>query len=209
MKRCAMLAALALIIAACGEAETADAPAGASVPADLLEEVRQATERFRDVEVALAEGYIPDPMNSCETAEMMGLPSDLGAMGLHYFRPDLLQITGVEPRVAGMGTHTDFLEPSVLIYEPQADGSMELVAVENVVFEAGLEAAGGERPSFAGVPYDYMRDDPATELDEAHGFEPHYDLHVWVHRKNPNGMFAQFNPDVTCAHHEGAGHQHP
>ena len=34
-----------------------------------LAEVRQLTERFRDVKVALAEGYIRDPSNMCETAE--------------------------------------------------------------------------------------------------------------------------------------------
>jgi hypothetical protein len=43
-----------------------------------------------------------------------------------------------------------------------------------------------------------MADDPATELDEAHNFEPHYDLHVWLYRENPSGMFAQFNPKVKC-----------
>jgi hypothetical protein len=31
-----------------------------------LEEVRRASERFRDVRVALAEGYIRDPNNLCE-----------------------------------------------------------------------------------------------------------------------------------------------
>jgi hypothetical protein len=46
-----------------------------------------------------------------------------------------------------------------------------------------------------------MADDPATALDEAHMFVPHYDRHIWVHRPNPNGMFAQFNPAVTCKYH--------
>ena len=45
-----------------------------------------------------------------------------------------------------------------------------------------------------------MEDDPATAIDEAHMFEPHYDLHVWLYRDNPSGMFAQFNPNVSCAH---------
>ena len=49
-----------------------------------------------------------------------------------------------------------------------------------------------------------MRDDPATAIDEAHMFEPHYDRHVWLYRRNPNGMFAQFNPAVSCQHHRGA-----
>jgi hypothetical protein len=26
----------------------------------------------------------------------------------------------------------------------------------------------------------------------------HYDLHVWLWKKNPSGMFARWNPTVTC-----------
>jgi hypothetical protein len=167
-----------------------------------LAAVRSATERFRDVKVALAEGYIADPMNVCDTADMMGRPKELGAMGIHYFRPDLLGITAPpNPRVDGTGTHTDFKQPAILIYEPQANGSLELVAVENLVFAKAWHAAGNERPpSFHGVEYDSMKDDPATAIDEAHMFEPHYDRHVWLYRENPTGMFAQFNPNVSCAH---------
>ena len=156
--------------------------------------------------VALAEGYIRDPFDLCDTAEMMGRPASLGAMGIHYFRPDLLGITAPpSPRVDGVGTHLDFLKPSILIYEPQADGSLELVAVENLVFAAAWRAAGhGEPPSFHGVPYDTMVDDPGTALDEAHMFEPHFDRHVWIYRDNPNGLFTPFNPAVTCARHNGA-----
>jgi hypothetical protein len=173
--------------------------------------VRAATERFQDVKVALAEGYIPDPGNICDTAEMMGHPAELGAMGIHYFRPDMLGITGPpNPRVNGTGTHTDFLKPAVLIYEPQENGSLQLVAVENLVFIEAWEAAGNTAPpSFHGVPYDRMVDDPATEVDEAHMFEPHYDRHVWIYRENPNGVFAQYNSTVTCKHHKQQGqHSH-
>jgi hypothetical protein len=180
---------------------------GAGEP--TLSEVRQATERFQDVRVALAEGYIRDPSEMCETAEMMGSPASLGAMGVHYFRPDLLGITAPpNPRVDGTGTHTDFRNPAILIYEPQADGSMQLVAVENLVFAAAWHAAGHtEPPTFHGVPYDSMRDDPATSVDEAHMFAPHYDRHVWIYRANPNGVFTPLNPAVSCAHHGGPGHQ--
>ncbi len=175
-----------------------------------LAAVRAATERFRDVKVALAEGYIPDPGNICDTAEMMGQPAALGVMGIHYLRPDLLGITGPpNPRVNGTGTHTDFLKPAVLIYEPQADGSLQLLAVENLVFIAAWEAAGNTAPpSFQGVPYDRMVDDPKTTIDEAHMFEPHYDRHVWLYRENPRGIFAQYNPKATCAHHKSGAHKH-
>ena len=192
-----VLGLLAIVpLAGCTEA-TVDA----SEP--TAEEVRAATERFRDVEVALAEGYIADPMNVCETADMVGADPAEGAMGIHYFRPDLLGITGPpNPRVSGTGTHTDFLRPGVLIYTPNADGSLELVAVENLVFRAAWEEAGNEGPPrFRGVEYDLMVDDPSTLVDEAHHFEPHYDLHYWLYRPNPSGEFAQFNPDASCAHH--------
>ena len=62
-------------------------------------------------------------------------------------------------------------------------------------------------PTFHGVVYDNMKDDPVTALDEAHMFEPHFDRHVWLFRENPNGVFAQFNPKVSCAHHKGT-HTH-
>ena len=89
---------------------------------------------------------------------------------------------------------------------------MALVAVENLVFQRAWHAAGHEGPpSFHGQPWDAMADNPATPIDEAHGFEPHYDRHVWLYRDNPSGMFAQFNPNVSCAHHRGntamAAHQ--
>ena len=187
-----------------------------SAPASLiatgepsLAEVRKATERFQDVKVALAEGYVRDPMNLCDKAEMMGRPASLGAMGIHYFRPDLLGITAPpNPRVDGSGTHTDFSKPAILIYEPEADGSLQLVAVENLVFQKAWHAAGNEKPpSFHGVAYDNMKDDPATKVDEAHMFAPHYDRHVWLYRENPNGVFAMFNPKVSCKAHKPVAHQ--
>jgi hypothetical protein len=74
------------------------------------------------------------------------------------------------------------------------------------VFARAWYAAGQTTPpTFHGVPYDTMTDDPNTPADEAHAFEPHFDRHVWIHRDNPSGVFAQFNPEVTCAHHRGAG----
>lgn len=198
-----------LTIAALAAALAGPAPAAESLPAPgeaTLEEVRDATSRYADINVALAEGFIRDPGDYCEVATMMGRPEAEGAMGIHYFRPDLIGISAPpNPRVDGNGTHTDFRQPAVLLYEPREDGSLTLIRVENLVFKAAWEAAGhSEPPSFHGVAYDSMEDDPATELDEAHGFAPHYDRHVWVHRENPNGAFTPFNPTVSCAHHAGS-----
>lgn len=185
-----------------------DASSKAATGEPTLAEIRAATTQFQDIEVALAAGYVPT--DSCETAEMMGMPAEMGAMGVHYVRPDLLGISGPpNPRVDGSGTHTDFLSPSVLIYVPTESGTMELVAVENLVFEKAWTEAGNDGPpTFHGMPWEHMVDDPATKLDEAHNFEPHYDHHVWLYRENPNGVFAQYNPNVSCAHFTGAGHEH-
>jgi len=193
-----------LLLVAGGSAQPTVAPSAEPT----LEEVRAATERFRDVNQALAEGYVREPTNTCETADMMGKPASDGAMGIHFMRPDLLGISAPpNPRVDGNGTHIDFLKPSVLIYEPQADGSLELVAVENLVFTKAWYAKGNNKPpSFQGVEFDHMIDDPGSPIDEAHMFEPHYDRHVWLYRENPKGMFAKFNPAVTCAHHKGGAH---
>ncbi|MFC7537510.1 hypothetical protein ACFQPG_09040 [Sphingomonas sp. GCM10030256] len=198
-----------LIAAAVSLAPAQPAPAARNQPPSrepTLAEVRAASERFRDVKVALAEGYIADPMGVCETAEMMGRPAAQGAMGIHYFRPDLLGISGPpNPRVNGTGTHTDYLKPGVLIYEPQAGGSLQLVAVENLVFAKAWRAAGNSKPpTFHGQAYDHMIDDPSTKLDEAHMFEEHYDRHAWLFRDNPRGVFAQFNPNVSCKHAKAA-----
>lgn len=198
-------AALGLILAAfAGAALAAPAPGEPD-----LTEVRKLAERFRDVKVALADGYIRDPFDLCDSAEMMGKPAILGAMGVHYFRPDLVGVTEPpNPRVNGNGTHTDFRRPSILIYEPQADGSMQLVAVENLVFQAAWHATGAKGPpTFHGLAWDTMADNPDTAVDEAHMFAPHYDRHVWIYRDNPNGVFTPFNPNVSCKHHRGAqGH---
>jgi len=208
MSRKSLLIAVLFAAACAPAADEADVSSDAAESAEeastepaFMAELRAATERFRDVNVALAAGYIPDPSGACITAPMEGQPAELGAMGIHYFRPDLLGITATEPRVDGNGTHTDFTRPGVILYEPQADGSLELVAIENLVFQDSWHAAGNSgAPVYQGFEYVSMIDDPTTEADEAHGFQPHYELHLWLYRENPNGAFTPFNPAVTCEH---------
>ena len=175
-------------------------------PEPTLDEVRSVAAKYRDVNVAKAEGYTTD--NKCVTAAMLGHSAAMGTMGLHYVRRDLL---GLPPkpsppgsgRVHGTGTYTDFRKPAMLVYEPQADGSLVLVAVENLVFaDAWHKKSGDEPPKFHGQTWPLLKDDPATKIDESHGWEPHYEQHLWVFRDNPNGAYSPFNPNVTCAHHK-------
>jgi hypothetical protein len=171
---------------------------GACSPAGpTLDDVRAATEKYRDVDVALANGFVRDPIDACETPYHMGIVEDLGVMGIHYFRPDLLGVAEGETRLDVTAAHADFLEPAVLLYEPQADGSLELVALANIVSADAWRAAGrSEPPSFAGVPFELGRADAGMMI------EARYELHVWLYRDNPSGMFAAYNPNATCEHHE-------
>jgi hypothetical protein len=164
-----------------------------------LEEIRAATEKYQDVNAALADGFVAPPDNACVSAAAEGLPAEWGAMGIHYMHPERLGVTAMEPRVNGNGMNQDFLQPSILVYEPGENGELTLVAVENLIFEkAWQEAGNGGPPMLGDIPWDRMVDDPNTPLDEAHGFEPHYDLHAWVGRKNPAGDFKPFNTAVKC-----------
>ncbi|WP_226550422.1 hypothetical protein [Celeribacter naphthalenivorans] len=168
-----------------------------------LDTLRRAVEKYKDVDVALAEGYIPDPSGQCVHAATEGLPAEWGGMGVHYLHPAMLELAPPGGRVDGMGTHTDFMKPAILLYEPQADGTMELVGIENLVFEAAWKAAGHEEaPMMNGRLWDHMADNPETSADEAHGFMPHYDQHIWLFRENPMGEAMPFNPNVTCDHHQ-------
>ena len=189
------------IAASCVIAALASAASAQSAEEEIAA-AKAAAEKYQDVNVALADGFVRDPANACVSAAEQGLPPEWGAMGIHYLNMARLQITGGDPRIDGVGINTDFMQPGVLMYEPQADGSLVLLGIENLVFQkAWAEAGNSEPPSFAGVVFDTMADDPATEGDEAHGFAPHYDRHVWVFRDNPAGIFVPFNPTVTCEHH--------
>ncbi len=197
--------AIGVIIAAMG-LTTISVPASAAAQdvAAEIEKVRLAAQEFNDVNAALAEGYIPAPPGDCISAAHEGLPPEWGAMGIHYINPQMLKITSTEPRVDGNSTHTDFMKPAILLYEPQADGSLVLVGVENLVFLSAWHAAGNQAPpTFAGRTWDTMADNSGTAQDEAHLFEPHIDQHIYFKKmSDPEDQLKPFSPNVTCEQHK-------
>lgn len=163
----------------------------------LLAEVRHATARFQDVEAAEAAGYI-------STHECVAHP-ELGGMGIHFVHPGLAGLTEpVDGRANGTDPEIDPLRPELLLYEPQQDGSLRLIAIEYLVFAEAWHQENAAAPTFLGRTFDYMEDDPGTPFDEAHAFMPHYDQHVWVWDDNPSGLLEPWNPDVACP--EGGEH---
>lgn len=187
--RWGVLAPVVVLVAGCA--------APAALPEGALDDVRAAVERFRDPSVAEAEGFIRDPTDVCEVPANLGGDDTEAAMGIHYLHPERLGLPPGGTRLDVTATHTDFLEPAVLVYEPMEDGTLELVAVENLVSARAWARAGHDTaPRFHGVEWPLTPDDPARVI------EAHYDLHLWLFRDNPRGATAPYNPAVTCRHHQ-------
>lgn len=97
----------------------------------------------------------------------------LGGMGIHYAKEDLIFSRGA-----------DAFRPEMLVYEPLPDGTYQLVAVEYFV------------PARV-----WGSDDPPTLFNRPLLLNEEFDaytLHVWLWKQNPSGLFADWNPDVTC-----------
>lgn len=148
---------------------------------DELAEVRRVTARFHQVEEAVAAGYELGWVNGSGVRIITGCVSHptAGAMGYHYFNADLMADNAV-----------DALEPEALVYAPAADGGLKLVAVEWVVRGPGSNPPGvSEPPSVLGMEMHILVPPPGP------GF---YLMHAWVWANNPSGMFADWNPEVSC-----------
>jgi hypothetical protein len=134
----------------------------------LLEAVRQATLSFQSTSEATAAGYVAD--HHCVAHP------ELGGMGFHWVNQDL-----IDPVY-------DPMRPEALLYAPAAGGGVVLIGVEYIVIDVGQP-----QPSFDGHPFDVGGVPPLMEAGVAH-----WSLHVWAHRDNPSGLFAPFNPNVSC-----------
>lgn len=146
---------------------------------DELAQVRRVTARFHDLDAALGAGYELGWVNGSGVRIITGCVSHptAGAMGYHYFNAELMA-----------DLTTDALQPEVLVYAPGQEGHLRLVAVEWVVRGLNSNPPGvSEPPSVLGMPMHILV--PAV------GF---WIMHAWVWQPNPAGMFADWNPAVTC-----------
>lgn len=156
-------------------APRADVPSAAAAGMDLAA-LRRATARYHRVDVALEDGFLAPPADDCVAAPP-------GGMGYHYVNGSNAQDLVIDPS-----------NPEALLYEPTDDGGVRLVGAEFLVHGDGWDAANpGGPPTFAGVEFDPPMDRSATAPPG-----PFYTLHVWIWKDNPSGMFAPFNPRVSC-----------
>ncbi|CDX62314.1 conserved exported hypothetical protein [Mesorhizobium plurifarium] len=158
----------AVLLSACATFAQAhqDAAASVSGASPLAGKVRAADSRFLDVKAATAEGYVPIPCASGITG---------GAMGIHYVNGQYLKDDKI-----------DVARPEAVMYEPMADGTLKLVAVEYITSK-GPASLDGQLFNFNSAPNRY-------------GLGEFYELHVWAWKANPTGTFADMNPKVSCEH---------
>jgi len=167
------------LVALCAVAFTVPISQVASgAPADDLARARAATAAYHSVATAEAGGYqLFTDAQGIACIEMPGV----GAMGIHY--ANLAEVQ--DPTI-------DAVRPELVVYEPGTHGQMHLVALEYVVFKDAWDATHSTRPSLFGQRFDLTRSPNRYDLP------PFYALHAWVWKHNPDGMFAMWNPKVSC-----------
>ena len=144
----------------------------------LVKIVREATERFKDVKVAEAEGYTL-------TFGCVSGP-DEGAMGLHYVNFSIVN-SGV----------LDATRPQIVIYEPTPNGGRRLIGADYLLYADVWNAAHKTTPELMGQLF-HLFDSP-----NRFGLPAFYTLHVWAWKPNPKGAFVNWHPNVSCQHFGG------
>jgi hypothetical protein len=162
-----------------------------------LQAAKAALAKYSDPIAAVRDGYFSTVacVDFPEPVQDGPISYPAGAMGVHFLNP------------ANIGPKLDPTKPQILIYEPVGD-KLVLAAAEWFVPE---QVAGTTAPSIFGQQL-------AGPMD---GHEPiipaslrHYDLHVWLWKDNPNGLFTSTNKTVKCASGApytlamGQGHHH-
>lgn len=141
-----------------------------------LASVRLATARYQDVANALADGFFP--AGDCVTNQ-----DGTAAMGIHYI--NFARV--MDPAI-------NMLEPEVLLYAP-TEGGVRLVGVE---YFLALGPTNFIPPDAPPAPVLFGQSFNGPMFGHEEGMPSHYDFHVWLWEANPNGTFAQYNPNVKC-----------
>ena len=139
----------------------------------LVKVIRTATEKFKDVKVAEANGYTLQ--FGCVTG-----PDD-GAMGLHYVNSDLVSKGILDPT-----------RPQIIIYEPMPNGDKKMIGVDFLLIAADWNAKYAATPMLMGQIFHYW------EAPNRFGLPAFYTLHVWAWKNNPKGAFTNWHPNVNC-----------
>jgi len=150
-----------------------ETPEGVARKSAFVRAVREATRRFLDPAVAMAEGYLPQ--FGCVTG------SSEGVMGVHFVNGGLVNDGQL---------HVE--QPELLVYEPLPNNRFQLVAADYLVTSEAWHATNPAPPQLMGQLFHLF------ESPNRFGLPEFYTLHVWAWRDNPQGTFANWNPNVSC-----------
>jgi hypothetical protein len=139
----------------------------------LVKVVRDATDRYRDVKVAEADGY--QLKFGCVSG------GEFGAMGLHYVNFPLV-LDGV----------LDPTRPEIVIYEPLPNGRLRLVGADYLVLASDWDSNNAAPPELMGQLLHLF------ESPNRFGLPNFYTLHVWAWKENPTGTFSNWHAKVSC-----------
>jgi len=166
-----------------------------------LDSARTALDKYQDPMTAVRDGYLSTvaciEFPKAFTEGTVQVPA--GAMGVHFIN------------MSTIGPTLDPAKPQVLIYEPDGN-KLKLVAAE---WFMPAQVAGDTKPAIFGQALmGPMEGHPPIMPAELH----HYDLHVWLWKPNPAGIYSPTNPDMKCgsygysfasdAPHMVGGHAH-
>ena len=164
----------ATLVAACA----AEAPVAPEMPALRTANPRADTEEARalaTLRAATARYHNLKAATDDGFVFLHGCESrpDEGPVGMVYVHPGRLDGV-IDPR-----------EPEALVYEPGENGQARLVGVELAIPYVAWTNA--QPPEFLGATFQ-----PEDEFGV-------WGLHIWLWRQNPEGLFAESNPRVSCA----------
>lgn len=175
-----LLVASAAFVSASPSTVHAQATAASPLSPEL-QAAKAALSKYADPYVAIKDGFYSTLACIDFPKGAMHGPIEYppGAMGVHFIN------------TANIGPVLDPAKPQVLIYEPVGD-KLVLAAAEWVV---PVQVAGNTTPAIFGQKLYGPMD----------GHEPimpaalrHYDLHVWLWKENPRGVFTSTNAAVKC-----------
>jgi hypothetical protein len=170
MRKLAILAA-ALALGAFGVTQ-------ASAGDGTMHLARAGTAPFHSVAGAQAAGY--GLLRDAAGIACIDNPG-VGGMGIHYVNATLVGDDKVFPAA-----------PELIVYEPDKRGRLKMVAAEYVVFQDKWDATHSSPPELFGQEFELVGE------GNRYGLPPFYELHAWLWKHNPRGMFDDWNPRVHC-----------
>jgi hypothetical protein len=168
---CTAVASAAVCHEIAAQAAASSADSSANVAARFVARARQATERYKDINVAIADNYVK-------------VGPDFPAMGEHWVNGELIMKGGMDPR------------PAILTYVTVGGKQTLLGAVYALVLHRGEQPppipASAQWHDHVGTideesllfGHDHMAGDEDVRLAV---------MHAWIWTPNPAGMFATDN----------------